>query len=145
MHRTRLQFMKKRALILVAIAIPVLIGCASANTTSSTTSTATSSAATTTRTPEQDLALIDGNGSSAAGSEKIFASLLDETEPKCTEGRRGIADLTVKAVEVAKSKGVKTSNFDMLLGASKILAQYDYPQECLDIFAALALAASSSN
>jgi hypothetical protein len=133
----------------IALVSSTFTGCSSGDSASSTqaaqpvvSTIAQKPATATTRSPEQDLAIIDGNGKPIAGSEKVFASLLDRAEPKCTEGRRGVADLSVKAVEVAKSNGARTNNFDMLTGALKILDLYEKPQECFGIFVAIATSIS---
>ncbi|HTL88135.1 MAG TPA: hypothetical protein VL134_01955 [Leptolyngbya sp.] len=130
--------MKKAFILSAIIMLAASAGCRSENiSTESSVQTVSSPTVSSARTPEQDLAVIDGNGRPIDGSEAVIAALLDRAEPKCTEGRRGVADLSVKAVEVAKSKGARTSNFDMLTGALKVLDLYDQPQECLGVFAAL--------
>lgn len=91
------------------------------------------------RTPEQNLAIIDNGGPVKAGAEKPYAILLDAAEPKCTENRESLADLTAKVVEVTTKEGVRTNNLDVLMGVSKVLAEYDRPQACQEIFTALAL------
>ncbi|MGI0484007.1 hypothetical protein ACN4EK_01150 [Pantanalinema rosaneae CENA516] len=66
------------------------------------------------RTPEQNLALVDGK--SWQGAEQPYASLLDQLGSKCNEDRTAIADMTVVAVKLIKNNGKSTDNLDMLTG-----------------------------
>jgi hypothetical protein len=85
------------------------------------------------KSPEELLAIIDGVPSSAG----IYARLLDQLEPKCTEDRMLIADMTVKSVQLAGDEGVSTSNLDMLNGLHTALPPLDFKVECAEVYALL--------
>lgn len=80
---------------------------------------------------EEKMALIDG----LPGRESTYASLLDQLEPKCTENRMLIADMTVKSVQLAGDKGVRTNNLEMLNGLHTVLSAVDFEMECAEIYA----------
>ena len=79
------------------------------------------------------LAKIDGN----VKLEAVYQKLLDSAEPKCTEDRQKIGDMTVKSVELAKQQGIQTSNFDMLNGLAIRLREVDKPTSCSQMYAYL--------
>lgn len=83
--------------------------------------------------PEELLAIIDGVPSSAG----VYARLLDQLEPKCTENRMLIADMTVKSVQLAGNEGVRTNNLEMLNGLHTVLSDVDFEMKCAEIYAAV--------
>lgn len=86
------------------------------------------------RTPEQNLALIDGK--TTQGAEKPYASLLDQLEPKCNEDRTAIADMTVVAVKLVKDNGKSTDNLDMLTGLRNATEEQSR-QDCKEMYTLL--------
>jgi hypothetical protein len=85
--------------------------------------------------PEDLLAKIDG----APGSGETYARLLDSAETKCSENRMKIADMTVKAVEIAREEGNQTNNLDMLNGLNNALQPLESKTNCAEILTAIVL------
>ena len=86
------------------------------------------------RSPEELLAVIDGQPQKIAE----YAILLDQLMPKCQEDRMLLADMSVKTQELLTQKGARANNLQILNAAYQSVKPYSEPQECAAAFVLIA-------
>lgn len=90
------------------------------------------------------LAVTDSN----EAYEQTYNALLDTVEPRCNESRETIGDMVYKSVQIARERGLRTSNLDMLNGlntATEPLGEAKTSTKCSEILAAMILIMESKS
>jgi hypothetical protein len=87
---------------------------------------------------EFQLAAIDTSDNNPPDSTvAAYGSALDAAEGKCRQGRDEVADMAVRATQLADENGMQASVMDMLEGVSGAVPEDLAPMDCAEILSSI--------